>query len=469
MKRLALVFDQLGEAVERLIRALAGGADLTLVSDVRTPQVDALVEELGVELLVAEHRMVDLGEGLTHSDPVLASRLASQPLDAILYATDALVDFAWYEPTLASIPRGRVTTGLLARLGAILDDSASFARLGRRALALAGDAATSDFVVAGSSPLHQELISEKFRLPARKPRDGDGSLHILDVTALSKGEAPAAVANWATRREGILVAVGAESSQGVTLQAALPADLAGRVLFATVDGAWCRELLASADTVEVAGSSDTGRELISLLGATPYRRAEPERLTVGTTDLGQLIDVLTTLQSEGSPAAVIVAGDEMAGALFSGTRALHADLGFVAAPTDPMGDLDPGRIRDDTVLIGPRARLAVIEAARHSDTLRTLVYRLTEPSLVSSAVVGLVPGESVSEPLALRTARIPHDLGLRVWPSLLPMPNVSAEPIFDDAPFDAIAWLGSKTWKTRWRLALPWRWGLLSKAMRGRW
>lgn len=469
MTRFAVVFDHMSGAVERLVRVLGDRADLVFVADARTRQVEAFASQLGAELLVAEHRMVDLGKGLTFSDVALASRLASQPLDAILYATDALVDFAWHEPALASVPKGRVATGLLGRLGAVVEDTAAFAALGHRALSLAGDAATADFVVTGSTVLHQELLPTDFVIPTRATRGAGGSLHVLDVTALSAGETPITVADWAARREGTLVVVGTDLSQGTALQTVFPADLTGRVLFASSDDPWCRELVASADTVEVAGVSDSGEELSGLFESVPPTRPMPERLATDTSDLRELADLLTTLQAEDSEAAVIVAGDEMTDSVFSGTRALHADLGFVAAPTDPMGDLDPGRIRDDVVLIGPRARPAVVEAIRRSDHLRTLIYRLCEPSLISSAVVGLVPGDPVPEPLALRTTRVPDDLGLRLWPPLAPMPNASAEPVFEAAPFDPVNWIGSKNWGTRWRLALPWRWGLLSKAMRGRW
>ena len=457
MSRIAFVFDRLGVTVERLVRAAATDGEVVLVSDGRSPRVEGLAEELDAELFVAEHRMVDVGDGWQTSDVILASRLAashaSRPLDAVVYATDALVDFAWHEPALGAVPKGRALVGILAKLGEIWEDSGRFADLGHRAVALAGDAATADFVFAIPSRLNGDLLPASVDVSALFEAKGD--FLALDVRGLVGGEAAAAVAARADAAPGMVLAVGSDLHQGRALQRLLPPPLAGRVIFAREDDPWCRELItASAETAE-------------LFAAIPDVRTAPSPVVFRGDDLTELRDLLADLHVEQSPAAVAVAGDGVWESPFG--RTPLADLGFVAAPAGPLGDLDPSRIRDDVVVIGPRARPVALDAIGVCDDLRALVYRMTEPALISSAVVSLVPGDPGATPLGLRTRRSPYDLGSRLYPALLPIPNAPAEEAAAASDFDPVEWVGSKTWATRWRLALPFRWGLLSRAMRGRW
>lgn len=481
MTHLAIVFDALGDAAAALARTAAGSGRVVLVSDGRSPRVEALSKELHADLLVADHRMMDTGEGLVHSDIDLAARLArvhsETPLDAIIYATDALMDLSWYEPGLRSVSRGRALTGLLQRTSLVLNNPARFALLGHRAQALAGDAAISDFVVGFGyrSALSQMLIPEMLEVAIREPRPGVGSLHALDVVALDEGETVHVVTEWGLSRPGSLLVVGSDDSQGRALQAQIPADLAGRVVYGGSDQWWTQELLKATDSIEIAPlDGHAGTHVSSATSpfdadALPAVRSFPDSEAVSASYPSKLASTLRELLAEGSQAAVIATEDDSLAESFKDSRSLLADLAFVAAPTDPMGDLDPYRIRDDVVLIGPRAHHVAGRAAMLAKDLRSLIWWLTEPSLVSSAVIALVPGPPSSRPLAIRTTRSPSDLGSRLSPALLPMPNVRAEPHPEPPAFDPKLWIGQKRWSTRWRLALPWRWGLLPRAMRGRW
>lgn len=468
MGRLALVFDTLDSDVETVARAAAHAHDLVLVSDARSPRVERLQAELGASLLVAAHRMVDSGLGLRHSDVELAGHLArahaKDPLEAIVYAGDSIVDLGWHEPVLRAVPKGRLLNGMLASSRKILGSTTDFVAFGPTVVALAGDAATAEFVVSCNPtaevprwlPLEQVTVRE----PGRVERQGK----VVDVRGLDPGETVAKLIEAAESNAGLIAAIGSSAEQGVAIQALAPQSVAGRVIYCDSSDWWMSELM---DVAEI------DREEPLFAGAIPGPRALPDMRIAAGDDMEGLGALLDELMTEGSDEAVVVTADDDMARDFAGTRSLLADLGFIASRRDPMGDLDPGRIRDDVILIGARARHAAQQAARMSTDLRALIHRLTEPSLVTSAVVGLVPGDESVETLHLRTTREPSDLGLRITPALLPVPNAPAQPHpphpLPPEVIDPKTWVSQLKWGTRSRLALPWRWGLLSRAMKGRW
>jgi len=476
--RTAVVFDVLGEDVRRLVRSAATSGEVVLVSDVRTPRVEQLERELNGILLVANHRMVDSGKGPRLSDIDLAARLTARhletPLDSIVYATDALTDLSWHEPVLSHVPKGRALTGLLRRVPSPNDDSAGFPDSVVRAIALAGDATLSDFVVGvGSSPiLHPHLSPHLLASPGRTAKEGEGSFHTLDVMDLDMDATIEVVSNWALGREGILLVVGTDLSFGGALQSLLPTELAERVIYGLESDPWVEELIGVADSIEVSQAPDRGAEVEYLScpswDEVPAVRHGPQVLLVTGDNPGKLMSVLERLRASGSNEAVVAVRKEAYASLFVGTRAPLADLAFVAASSSPMGDLDPRSLRDDAVLIGVRARSAAIGAALQADSLRSLVFRLAEASLVSSAVIGLVPGESSDEPLTLRISRSPHDTGSRILPSLLAIRDASTAPPDSGAEsIDSRAMVDRWKWGTRPRHMLRRSRRFLSRLMRG--
>lgn len=467
--RFAVVFDVLDQDVETLIRALARSRDVLLVSDVRSPRVEALQALTGADLIVASHRLIDSGHGLRHSDFDLAARMAASharsPLDAIVYASDAILDLGWYEPALADLPRGRLLRGLLMSSEETLADTRTFVDLGPTSVALWGDAATSDFVVACRPEIGALGWVDVPSLTAPLSEWRSELATVLDGRGLTTAALLAEAEQASAHTDGLLFVVVSDVSQGEALQATLPGHLAERVLAGTPGDPWIARVIGEEGLVPVDAMADLFDDF------QPVRRETPGSTVMVSGEMDELGETIDRLIAGGSTEVLVAAArsENLAHSML-GKRLLNADLGFMAAHRAPMGDLDPGKIRNDVVAIGPRARRAARLAVDSSPDFRTLVFRLTEPSLTTSAVVGLVPNMDGPHPGSLRTTRSPVDLGLRLTPSLLPLPNVPAEP-HPPAPevFDAKSWVGHLGWGTRSRLALPWRWNLLPRAMKGRW
>ena len=465
----AVVFDVLDHDVETLVRALTRSRHLLLVADARSPRVEELQRDVDADLIVASHRLIDSGAGLRHSDFDLASQVAAAhsrvPLEAIVYATDALIDLGWYEVALANVPRGRLLKGALASSNELLDDLHSFADWGPTVMALWGDAAISDFAIKSRPSVG---LPNWLDVPQVTPTISEWRTElstVLDGRGLAIGDLLTETKQAVAHTEGMTFALVSDRQQESNLSRALPDGVTGRVLLGTPSDSWIAELVGRGGLVAVDSLTQ------SLADFEPARREPTPSTSAIVNDMDVLGELLDRMIYRGGPDSLIVAAqNEMLAKAIEGTRTLFADLGFMAAHRVPMGDLDPGHLRDDVVSIGPRARRAARAAAEASPDFRTFVFRLTEPGLISSAVVGLVPNMDGPHPASLRTTRSPLDLGLRLAPPLLPMPNTPAEqhpPALE--VFDPKSWVGRLSWGTRSRLALPWRWGLLPRAMKGRW
>lgn len=465
----AVVFDVLDRDVETLVRGVARSRRVLLVSDARSPKVESLQREVGAGLLVASHRLIDSGHGLRHSDFDLAAQIAGvharNPLEAIIYASDAIVDFAWFEAALLDVPRGRLLKGRLAYSDQILGDSHLFAESGPTVVALWGDAATSDFTMTCRPSVGLlSWVGVTQMTPTVSEWTADMAT-VLDGQGLAIGDLVTETIEISSQTDGVIFILVSDAGQGVALHASLSEAVAGRLLVGTPADSWLSGIIGEEGLASVDSIADR------LVGFEPVRRETPDAEVAIVDDMDELGEILDRMNATDSTEVLVAAArsQSLADAMVD-KRVLSADLGFMAAHRVPMGDLDPSRIRDDVVSIGPRARRVARLAADASPDFHTLVFRLSEPSLTTSAIIGLVPDMDGPHPGALRTTRSPLDLGLRLTPPLLPLPNVPAEP-HPPPPevFDPKSWVGRLGWSTRTRLALPWRWNLLPRAMRDRW
>ncbi len=499
-------------------------AEAVVFLDEDGPGAEA-ARRVGLPVHLSPMRSVDLPtEGRVSADHAQAVIMAEEhrrrPFDYVLYASDQTTDYSWFVPELADLPRGvALGEGTVAHLRHLLDDPAWAGRWARAAWATAGFVAGADFAVGWG-----DLPEYGFRpAPAPPVVTLDGPVS----TSPPPEQAPQLLVVVATGEEpsGLVELLGAVEARvpidaETTVVVIVPdrpvgggqtADLVGlgcpeHLRLATIvvppgeDGV-AASFLASADLIVAARAVDAS------LGAVRDRAATTPVVVLEALDhvdppplvspqvLGGLGE-RRLVPADGSPTETLGLLEQVDDGEFlilhqqaaaaEATRLLVAprlpgvDLVVLGRPHPVTGaalldEVSPG------LLAVRRSHLpALARRLERATSLWEVIVWCLGLSMVERSRLTVLPGLRTREYRRLPSPDVP---GVAPWlpaRGLLPRPNLveihaghgSTGPVDPPAPAPVPGireWAKSHRWSDRVRLALPWRFGLLARAMKDRW
>lgn len=501
---------------------VTAGHDVAVFSDLDGRGAEHL-RDAGMAVTVGHKRGVFLAEdGRPTPDRALVARSvaaahAAAPFDAVVYGEDVPVDLAWYEPSLAGIRRGvALGGGPVADHRLVFDHPGLSEYYGADVWRATGMIGTADFVVADAPPRSMGLRSTAppwFRwgppagpagaVPDRPPRliaavalsetrAGYGSL-VNRVAALapvgSETVIAAIVPDVAAGSDttGRLVAAGCPPGLELNVIVAHPgpdgtaagfvADADLVVAMRLSDAAVGAVRAAAAPVlVEEDGSDGDAAQLVN--ASPPGRRPDGTRVLVRVEgEPGDVVGPADQAYAEGAGHVVFHTGDATATAVeIMGIPGLEgADLVVVGAPHGVYGEPALRPISPGVLAVSRRTWPSVRHRMPATRSLWELIVWMLGLSSVEHATLAVVPApaERWEEIPVANVTGIPSYL--TSW-GLLGAPNLAGVgaaslPEPDREPESTIVrrWVMQRGWGERLRLALPSRFGMLRRAMRGRW
>ena len=502
---------------------LAAGEDfeVTVFADHQSEGTD-LLEGAGVRVSVSPKRTVTFADGRQHSAEEFQARLLldyhlQQPFDAIVHDSSRTTDWAWYQPRLEPIPRGiALGAGPIRDVRVVTAESGLFARSGRVMWAATGALAGADFLVSDAAPESYGLSPENLPpaysladLPTRAlPSHPVGRIAII---ALSEG--PTGLVGLVERAERrvqagpdttlVVIHPDIASDRETTrdmIRSGLPTRLAGRIEMAepSSDGV-AAGLLSGADAIvavrasdlAVKGVADRAREvgaiilseaLPSLPRLTDARLIKAEhRAPILVPSEGPLADLAPTIDTLANDESVIIHAPEAAGLaqrLWRLPGVSAAGLVVVCDVGPYLGEPDPARLAFTLLGFRMESWPSVRRLLHHSENLHQLVEAAASLTHAGFTNLLAVPVRgSAHGRLGVQSTLLP------AWVTgggNLPAPNLAGLSDLDHAePADGFdyqteegqirRWAETHGFRDRVRLALPWKWGLLNRAMKDRW
>ncbi len=530
MSRVGLVVSELPVRAEmasfldaELIATL--DCDKVVFADVDGPGA-ALLRAEGLEVHISPKRRVDLpgGQSVT-ADHAQASALLVEhrrnPFSQILYGADRPIDFAWYESELASIPRGAVLGGgALAEAPLMLDLPGLVARHGRQIWADASSMAAADFLVtpiAASQMGLADTDSACFRF-AVSERERDGpmpseapSLAVVvalhaDAARLGQILANARAAIGAVSHTTVVCIVrdrslGVESVSRLVLGAASEDQRLSTVIAHPGADGVAVGFLQTADVIVAATAQDAWLPAVAdLRGQVPIVELEPSDIVdrvwqpdsapARASDDAMLIEFdgewsstserLLSLWADSDHSFFVLHTQEGAKAARSllPLRLDGCDMVVFGMPGPVTGHARPDRVFAGAIGFRRSVIPSLLRRGERVDSLWELIVWTSGVSLAERVRRVVIPerfGGSGRDLPVLDVA------GMPVWvdgrgPLARPLvanvqpgqtSTVPAVPATPQA--DMRAWVRSHRWADRARLALPWKFGLLARAMKDRW
>ncbi|MDH3605477.1 MAG: hypothetical protein OER12_00615 [Acidimicrobiia bacterium] len=492
-----------------------GSNEVVVFVDYESDGTD-LLHEAGVEFHVAPKRTVIMAGDQAETSEELQARLLMQrhaeaPFDAIIYDSAHATDWAWYQPQLAAIPRGvALGAGPARDVRLVTSVPDLFARHGRTLWAMTGTLASADFLIsdvgADAYGIDPTRLPPRFSLnPLPTAVAPSGPAGLVALVALSESPTGLAtvvergLAQVTTDENTVMavihpdVAVGSETTRDIVF-ASLPASLRGRVRLAepSSDGV-ADGLLAQADVVVAARVSDLAVRAVSdaaakvgsvVLEGTGFeaprfgdgalRKAEHPHPVLIAVDgpLDALIPVVDEIIGEA--AAVVLHTDNgswSARRLWKLPGSARGGLLLVCDPLPYHGEPDPSKPAFDLIGFDAASWPSIRRIIQSSQTLHDVVEMAASianahrVNLLALPVMGIAHGRLKSQPEAPAWIT---DSGS------LPQPVLgTVDSDGSDAPEVSTAgvkeWAESHGFRDRIRLALPWKWGILNRAMRDRW
>jgi|GEM_PF-3862385 len=508
-----------------MLVALAADHDVVALVDALGPGGD-LAAAAGVDVRVSGKRALDHGAlGRISAEHALVRQLAElheqAPLAMVITGDAVTTDLAWYAPDLAAVPQVVALGGpLVGRLRLVSDDPWLVRRHGREAWCAASHILAADAVLGGAPPSAHGLAAVADTLPridgggpVPEPASnvpGSSGLVVVVATTESRAGLGTLIAKVAERLElgaaTTVVAIVPDvrltgEATGALVTAGCPEHLrtATIVVSPGSDGA-AAAFLAGADVVVAASPADLAvlavRDVaatrpVLLLGGSPPQRAGPlaapplRRPPTGEWVLAQFdgdrTEVVAALRAAiGAEGVVLYTAAGVAEAAALAASPVPAGYDVVV-----MGRGDPATGQPSATELFPhvmavhRSAIPSIERrlARAGD-LWELIIATVGLDLADRVRLGIVPVPVGRGGVPVPRAYTPGLPGWLRGEGALPRLNL-AEP--DEAPPLAIpataqtggdslrTWANQHRWSDRVRLALPWKWGLLARAMRGRW
>ncbi len=455
---------------------------------------------------------------------ILLGQHQQEPFDAIVYDSTHTSDWAWHEPKLADVTRGvALGAGHIRDLRVISSIPAAFRRQGRRLWASSGFLTTADFLLSDAPPsdygIDERALPPCFSLaplPDRTPRDGA----VARVAVVAFSEGPHGLATLLKRALQRLevnesteltivspdVVAGLETARDFAKAGVIsPALNSTRFVEPSSDGV-AEKALAAADLIVAARPSDLAvkgvADVAAKVGAIVLDESDvrPSPLeTLPPAKLAAAQPVLTPV--DGSPGDLIPAIDELdpgGGSVILHTRSVadlarrvaqvpglsRSDLVVITDTGRFLGESDPAWPAFNLLGVSMKSWPSVRRLADQARSLHELVVWSLNLSHFDKASLLTLPSAGVAtEALPRYVPRLPTWVGP---PGMFPSPNLAElgqkleenddEAVPDDieddrppAPPSVQEWAQAHGFRDRVRLALPWKWGLLPKAMRDRW
>lgn len=468
----------------------------------------------GVPTAVAPKREISTSadpldsSSLLSSDAAQAKRLrewhAEEPFDFLLYDTDRTTDLAWFEPELSPIPRGIVLNGEFLRDLHLALDIPQLAEFYWRDLsAVTGHLRGADFLVTNVPAEAFGLRSENLgpcratmaisaRDPGRKERTGDqGRLTFISASSVALPHLSTLIETVTAAVPGIrggtvivfhagIMAAGYNTAD--LILAGLPRDMEGSVILVSPDATdTAFQFLQVADIVVGASPGDLAiigvaerltHSLVSTPDPIPFALDSPVQVRVpgavelfdASRGLAGLPEWLAHLRASDADTVILFKHESEldAGRLLDYTTAGHTgDVILVAAPTGKYGAGSHSKLRDDIVAFRRPVWHAIALLARQAVTIERLIAFATSPSLLDRLSITYLPGT--------RTTSHYREVSSVTPPLWAGESGVLRRPMFGLDQFGSESfetWLQSASWRRRALLALPWRWGLLAKALK---
>lgn len=498
-----------------------GSNDFTVFADYDSDGTD-LLRAADVPVFVSPKRVVPRADGMADTAEQYQARLLlhqhlAEPYDAILYDSAQTTDWAWHEPRLERIPRGVVLgAGPMRDIRIVTASPSLFAARGRRLWALTGFLMSADFLVSdvGAAAYGLEEAGLPPRYSVGEPAAGPPAEEPAGVLALvAMSEDPAGLASIVEKAlarvpsdDDTIVAIlhpdiagGAETTRDIVLES-LPERFHDRVRVAEPSSDGVAEgLLAQADVVVAARPSDiavravmdvaakvggvvlAGDETHSAprLSESKLRKIEhrPPLLVPVDRPLAEVVTAIDEIDD--APAAVVLHtpdGAAPARRLWRLPGVSRAGLVLVCDTGPYLGEADPARPAFSLLGFGMDSWPSVRRLALHARTLHELVEAAASLSHADRANLLTLPILGASH-----GTLPPAVAGLPAWVTdvgSLPKPNLAgigaSTPVasgYQHEPATASIkhWAETHGFRDRVRLALPWKWGLLNRAMKDRW
>lgn len=506
------------------LAAMAVDHEIVAFVDSQGPGSD-LVDAAGADVRISGKRPLRHGDlGRVSAEHALIRQLAdlheSQPFDAVLVGDVISTDLSWYAPRLAEVPQLLVLGGpLVGRLRLVADDPELVRRHGREAWITASRIAAADGIVAGVPGTEMGLGSAA-EAPPRYDLGGP-----IPIPADAVADSPDLVVVVATTEDraglGSLVervAARVPMDAGTSLVVVVPnvqtagewtgtlvmAGCPDHLLMSTIvvppgpDGV-AAAFLRQADVVVAARPTDLAvhavrstcvtRPVILLDGqapaaadppAVPVVRRPPRTERVLVSFDGDREETMALLRAGGTAEAVVLhttAGIAEATRLADSSVTGTYDVVVMGRNDAVTGQPSASELFPHAMAVHRRAVPSLLRRLPAAGDLWELIIGTVGLSLADRVRLGIVPAPVGREGVALPRL---DAAGLPAWiggTAVLPrfnlagvdaMPAVTA-PAPPAAGDDLRAWVKEHRWSDRARLALPWKWGLLGRAMRGRW
>jgi hypothetical protein len=498
---------------------LAADHDMEVFTDLDGAGAEML-RRSGVPVTVAPKRGVHStpeGERRSDRETVAEGVLAShtrRSFDALLYGENIPVDLAWYRGELGEITRGFVLgAGPLSGHRLVFDHPELAGRHVYEVWRAAGSLAASSFVVSDAPlfgfglreggpprfvwsgpPASRPELTADPRLVVVVARDGMRA----EYGTLIERAAGAVEVGPHTLVVAVVPDVGfSGESVGELLLAGAPAGLGMQVVVAHPgrDGVAAAHI-ARADVIVTAGPADTA------VPAVREAKAPVVELGAGLTTAPRLGSVPLPARAPGSPRVAVSVPGTPSGVVAAGDEAVAGGAGLIVLHTPGEENVAawvagmPGLEGADIVVLGP-AEGAFGEPAAHSvvpglvavsarvwpsvrrrmaraEELPEVIASLIDPTSVEHASLAVLPEPGTPRAVRLRPDRSAPPAWLASY-GLVGAPDRSRADLPGRAARrEAVeravrAWVMKLPWAQRLRLALPTRWGLLRRAMRGRW
>jgi len=491
-------------------------ADIAVFVDYGSEGAD-LLREAGIPVHESPKRPVVIEATLETAEQIQARTLLrlhlEEPFDAIIYDSSLAADWAWHQPRLAPIPRGvALGAGPVRDVRLVTGSPALFGTHGRDLWAITGSLASADFLLGDVPPeaygLAPAALPPRYRLNRLPvPAPSTSSPQMIVLVALS--ESPAGLASVVTRAQAVHpiddnsvlaiihpdAATGPETTRDI-LTSSLPPGLAEQARLAepSSDGV-AAGLLAQADLVIAARSSDLAvravADAVSRTGGVVIESAPDDAPWFGDAALEKLdhhqpvlvpadrplADLVTAIDEVTAPAVVLHSYEaaELARRVWRLPGSARAGL-ILVCDTDPyLGSIDPARPAFTVLGFGMESWASIRRLLQQAENLHEVVEwagNLTHAPLTNLLAVP-VAGSSHGRfgPGSASPAWVTEAGMLPAANFAALSPAGSAEAVGHQKPLgsDIQRWAESHGFRDRVRLALPWKWGLLARAMRGRW
>ena len=498
-----------------------GTTDVVTFTDYQGEGTD-LLEQAGIAVNISPKRTVTFADDRQHSAEEFQARLlldshVDEPFDAIIHDSARTTDWAWYQPRLASIPRGiALGAGPIRDIRLVTAEPGLFGRSGRVMWAATGALATADFLVGDAPPASYGLLPDRLppvyslsdlptTAPSPDPPDRVAVVALSEDPAGLVGLVQAAADRVAADPATVFIVIHPDiaADQETTrdmIRSGLPVRLAERIEMAepSSDGV-AADLLAGADAIVAARASDLAVKAVAaraaVVGSVVLHGTQPPMSTLSTAHLakavhpapvlvpleGALADLVPTIDGLADEAAVIVhtmEAAELAHRLWQLPGVSGTGLVVICDSGPYLGEPDPDRLAFNVLGFGMDSWPSVRRLLLHSTTLHQLVE-----SAVSLTHAGQVNLLALPVRGAAHGFVNPRSPLLPAWVTRtgnLPRPNLGGlSDIEQEPPEDAIdyqseegqirRWAETHGFRDRVRLALPWKWGLLNRAMKDRW